>query len=180
MGGIFMLRNLVNWGVIGCAGIADIAVLPGIRDAKNARLYAVSSRDIKKAEAFKEKFGAVKAYGSYEAVLDDPEVEAVYIPLPNSMHYEWVLKAAEKKKHILCEKPLGCTAQEVQEMKKACEKNGVLLMEAFAYRQSPLTKKVKELVESGIIGKIRMIDAHFYYPVDNLKNVRLQKNLLIC
>ncbi|MDP4092923.1 MAG: Gfo/Idh/MocA family oxidoreductase [Bacillota bacterium] len=173
-----MPNNFINWGVISCAGIADIAVLPGIKSANNAKLHAVSSRSMAKAIEFKEKFGAVKAYDSYEAVLDDPEVEAVYIPLPNSMHLEWVLKAAAKKKHILCEKPLGCTAQEVLDMQAACEKNGVLLMEAFAYRQSPVTKKVKELVDNGAVGTIKMIEAHFYYPVSDLKNVRLQKDLL--
>jgi D-xylose 1-dehydrogenase (NADP+, D-xylono-1,5-lactone-forming) len=172
-----MCKTIVNWGVISCAGIAESAVIPGIKSSKNARLYAISSRSAEKLEEFSEKFSPVKAYQSYDALLDDPQIDAVYIPLPNSLHYEWVLKAAEKKKHILCEKPLGITAEEVTVMKEVCEKNGVLLMEAFAYRHSPLTQKVKSLVDEGAIGRIKFIESHFSYFLNDMKNVRMVKDL---
>lgn len=173
-----MGKTIVNWGIIGCAGIAEKAVIPGILSASNAKLYALSSRgDGKKLEDFKEKFEPVKSYTSYEEMLDDPEIDAVYIPLPNGLHYEWTIKAAQKKKHILCEKPLGISAKEVQKMKEAADENGVLLMEAFAYRQSPLTKKVKELIEDGIIGKVKFIESEFSYFMDRAKDVRLDDKL---
>lgn len=173
-----MSKSIVNWGIIGCAGIAESSVIPGILSANNAKLYALSSRGGgEKLENFKEKFKPVKTYTSYEEMLDDPEIDAVYIPLPNGLHYEWTIKAAEKKKHILCEKPLGVSANEVLEMKEAADKNQVFLMEAFAYRQSPLTKKVKALVEDGIIGNLKFIESHFSYYMNRTKDVRLDDSL---
>lgn len=173
-----MSKDIINWGVIGCAGIAEKSVIPGILSAQNAKLYALSSRGAgSKLDDFCEKFNPVKAYTSYEELLDDPEIDAVYIPLPNALHYEWTLKAAEKKKHILCEKPLGISAEEVKVMMEAAEKNGVLLMEAFAYRQSPLTKKVKSLVEEGAVGKLKFIESHFSYYSNDMEDVRFNKAL---
>jgi D-xylose 1-dehydrogenase (NADP+, D-xylono-1,5-lactone-forming) len=172
-----MEKTIVNWGVISCAGIADSAVIPGIKAAKNAKLHAISSRSPDKLEEFKKKHNPEKAYESYEELLEDPEIDAVYIPLPNGLHHEWAIKAALKKKHILCEKPLGINSQEVVSMKEACEKNGVSLMEAFAFRHSPLTLKVKSLVESGVIGKLKFIESHFSFLLKDLNNVRLDKNL---
>lgn len=171
-------RNYVNWAILGCAAIAKSSVIPGILKAENARLYAISSRGASaRLDEFKEKFNPVKAYTSYEEVLDDPEVDAVYIPLPNSLHYEWTLKAIEKKKHVLCEKPLGISAGEVEEMFDAARRNGVVLMEAFAYRQSPLTKKVKELVDGGAVGRLKFIDSHFSINLKNRSDIRYDKNL---
>lgn len=173
-----MSKSIVNWGVIGCAGIAESSVIPGILSANNAKLYALSSRGGgEKLESFKEKFNPVKTYTSYEEMLDDPEIDAIYIPLPNGLHCEWTIKAAEKKKHILCEKPLGVSAQEVLKMKEAADKNQVFLMEAFAYRHSPLTKKVKSLVEEGAIGNLKFIESHFSYFMNREKDVRLDDAL---
>lgn len=173
-----MSKDIINWGVLGCAGIAETSVIPGILSADNARLYAVSSRGAgSKLKDFMNKFNPVKAYTSYEEVLEDPLIDAVYIPLPNSLHYEWTLKAAEMKKHILCEKPLGISADEVKAMHEAASSNGVLLMEAFAYRQSPLTKKVKELVEEGTVGRLKFIDSHFCFNQMNKADIRFDKNL---
>lgn len=173
-----MGKAIINWGVLGCAGIAEQAVIPGILSAENAKLFAISSRGAgRKLEAFREKFNPVKVYTGYEELLDDPEIDAVYIPLPNALHYEWALKAAEKKKHVLCEKPLGINADEVKAMKEAADKNGVLLMEAFAYRHSPLTKKVKSLVEEGTIGKLKFVDSHFTFNLENKSDVRFDKAL---
>jgi predicted dehydrogenase len=173
-----MKKTVVNWGVLGCAGIAEKSVIPGILAADNAKLYAVSSRKAgSRLDEFRDRFGPVRAYTSYEELLDDPEIDAVYIPLPNSLHYEWTLKAAEKKKHILCEKPLGINADEVRAMKAAADENGVLLMEAFAYRHSPLTRKVKELVTGGTVGKVRFMESHFSFNLDDSENVRLIREL---
>jgi predicted dehydrogenase len=172
-----MDKTCINWGVISCAGIADKAVIPGINAAKNAKLYALSSRSEEKLDKFSKKHNPVKAYLSYDELLDDPEIDAVYIPLPNALHCEWVIKAAEKKKHILCEKPLGVSADEVVKMRDAADKNGVLLMEAFAYRQSPLTLKVKSLVDEGTIGKVKFIESHFNYVLKDMTNVRMIKDL---
>jgi len=173
-----MERTKIRWGVLGCAGIAEKAVIPGILSAENAILYAISSRSAgKKLNDFRGKFNPVKAYAGYEELLNDPEIDAVYIPLPNALHYEWVLKAAASKKHILCEKPMGVTEEEVRGMQEAADKNGILLMEAFAYRHSPLTKKVKTLVEEGTIGKLKFIESHFTYFLDNTADVRLNKAL---
>lgn len=173
-----MGKTFVNWGVIGCAGIAEKAVIPGILSANNAKLHAIASRGATgKLKDFCQKFNPEKAYTSYEELLDDPEIDAVYIPLPNALHYEWTLKAAEKKKHILSEKPLGINAEEVKAMKEAADKNGVLLMEAFAYRQSPLTEKVKSLVENGTVGKLKFMESHFCYYLDNMADVRFNASL---
>ena len=173
-----MKKAVINWGVLGCAGIAEKSVIPGILGANNAMLYAVSSRNAgSRLDEFKDRFNPVKAYDSYEALLDDPEIDAVYIPLPNALHYEWTLKAADKKKHILCEKPLGINANEVEAMKKAADNNGVLLMEAFAYRHSPLTKKVKSLVDEGAIGSVKFMESHFSYYLQNMDDVRMDAGL---
>lgn len=172
-----MNKNIINWGVISCAGIADKQVIPGITSSNNGRLYAISSRSEEKLEEFKGKHNPVKTYQSYDELLDDEDIDAVYIPLPNGLHCPWVIKAANKKKHILCEKPLGVSAEEEMKMKEACEENGVLLMEAFAYRHSPLTQKVKSLIEEGVIGKLKFIEAHFSYFLKDISNVRLDKKL---
>lgn len=172
------MDKTVNWGILGCAKIAETRFLPGLLKAKNAKLYAVASRTkSEKLRRFQEKFNPETVYESYEGLLNDPAVEAVYIPLPNGLHCEWVLKAAEKKKHILCEKPLGVSKAQVEQMVAACEKNGVLLMEAFAYRQSPLTLKAKSLIESGAVGTPQYIESYYGYPLNDLTNVRFSKAL---
>ena len=108
----------VNWGVIGTAGIAKGQTIPGMVLAENCNLYAIAGRSIGKAEEFQKEFGFEKAYGDYEALLKDPDVEAVYIPLPNTLHYEWIKKALQHGKHVLCEKPLVPTAKEAEEIQQ--------------------------------------------------------------
>ena len=133
----------INWGVIGTAGIAKGQTIPGMAEAENCRLYAIAGRSMEKALAYQKEFGFAKAYGDYEELLNDPEVEAVYIPLPNTLHHEWVVKAANAGKHILCEKPLAPSAREAEEMQAAAQQNGVMLMEAFAYLHTPLIAAIK-------------------------------------
>ena len=144
----------VKWGILGCAGVADSVMAPGIRRARNATILAVASRRLKRAQEFAEKFDIDRAYGSYGELLDDTDVQAVYIPLPNSLHREWTIAAAERGKHVLCEKPLACNAREAREMVDACREHGVLLMEAYAHRFHPQNAAVKKLLDEGRIGKV--------------------------
>ncbi len=173
-----MSSKKINWGVLGCAGIAEKHVIPALLQADNAVLYGIASRsDSERLHRFAEKFRPLHTYTSYEALLSDPAIDAVYIPLPNSLHAEWVKKAAAAKKHVLCEKPLGVNAEEVRSMQAACDANGILLMEAFAYRHSPLTRTIETLIQSGQIGDLRLIEAYFCYNLQDLDNVRLKSDL---
>lgn len=151
----------IKWGIIGTAGIARSMTIPAMRRARNCELYAIAGRSLEKALNFKEEYGFEKAYGSYEELLADDKVEAVYIALPNNLHKEWTIKAARAGKHILCEKPLGPTANDVKEMVDVCHKENVILMEAFAYLHSPLIKEVKNIMKSGEIGEVKFIETTF-------------------
>ena len=111
----------IRWGVLGTAHIAEGQTIPGMQNTKNCELYAIAGRSLEKAKEFQNRFHFKKAYGSYDELLEDPEVEAVYIPLPNHLHKEWVLKAAAHKKHILCEKPMSGSAKDTREMIQAFE-----------------------------------------------------------
>lgn len=165
----------VKWGVLGTANIAAGCTIPGMKQAKNATLYAIAGRSLEKAEQFKSDFGFKKAYGSYDELLADKAIEAVYIPLPNNMHYEWVMKAIAAGKNVLCEKPLAPTKEQCAELFNAAKEKGVLLMEAFAYLHSPYVKQLKEDVDSGVIGDIRYVEAAFLTSDYNKSNIRMNK-----
>jgi predicted dehydrogenase len=169
----------IKWGILGCANIARKAVIPGILGAKNSELYAVASRRRKKAADFAEEFGAAKFYDDYDELLADEEIDAVYIPLPNGLHKEWTIKAAEAGKHILCEKPLsGKSREEAEEMFAAAEKNGVKLMEAFMYRFQPFVIRLKEMIDKGVIGQIKEIKSNFAFDISHRKDdIRLNADL---
>ena len=151
----------VKWGVMGTAHIAKGQTIPGMKLAKSCELYAIAGRSLEKAEAFKQEFGFEKAYGSYQELLDDKEVQAVYIPLPNDIHLKWVKAALEAGKHVLCEKPLALNAKEAEEMFNCAKANGVILMEAYAYLHSPYVKSLKEDVAKGIIGDVDYVESAF-------------------
>lgn len=168
----------VKWGVLGTAGIARGNGIPAIQMAENAIPYAIASRSLEKASAWKEEFGFEKAYGSYEELLADPDVEAVYIPLPNTLHCEWTVKAAEAKKHILCEKPLAPSVKIAETMIEAADKNGVVLMEATAYLHSPFTKAVKEELINKTIGDVLYMESAFMYSDYDLSNIRMRRETL--
>lgn len=165
----------VNWGVIGTAGIAWGQTIPGMMDAVNCNLYAIAGRSPEKVQEYRNQFGFEKAYCSYEELLADPAVEAVYIPLPNTLHFEWTKKALEHGKHVLCEKPLTPTASEAEELFKTAEEHHVILMEAFAYLHSPFIKAVKEEIDSGTIGSIRYMESQFVTSDYELKNIRMRR-----
>ena len=165
----------IKWGVLGTAGIAQSQTIPGMLEAENCELYAVAGRSLEKAEAFKAEFGFEKAYGSYQEMLDDPQVEAVYIPLPNELHYEWTIKAMEAGKHVLCEKPLAPTPEQVAALYDAADRCGVILMEAFAYLHSPYMQALKEELACGSIGDVLYLESTFITSDYNVQNIRMRK-----
>jgi len=151
----------VRWGVMGTADIAASQTIPGLMQADNALLHAVAGRDPGKAEQFRDRFGFGRSYGSYDELLDDPDVEAVYIPLPNSLHCSWAVKALQAGKHVLCEKPAAVSEEEAKLMYRTAAENGVYLMEAFAYLHSPFIEALRGEVARGSIGELRYIESSF-------------------
>ncbi len=172
-----MERQKLRWGVISTAKIGRRAVLPAIQRSGTNELVAVGSRNLAASRAFADELGIPRAYGSYAELLADPQVEAVYIPLPNNLHREWAIRAAEAGKHILCEKPLALDAAECLEMAEAARRHGVLLLEAFMYRFHPQTDRVLELLRAGAIGAPQLIRAAFTFRVSNPDDIRLQPEL---
>ena len=166
-----MSDGAVRWGVLSTANI-NRKVVPGTQAADRCEVVAIGSRDLSRAKAAATEFGIARAYGSYEEVLADPEVDAVYNPLPNDLHEPWTLAAAEAGKHVLCEKPLAMTAGEAERMIAACDAAGVLLMEAFMYRLHPTWEHVRELVTSGRIGDLTAVQSWFSYFNDDPSNIR--------
>jgi len=165
----------VRWGVLGTANIARGQVIPGMQLANNCELYAIAGQSLEKARLFQEEFGFQKAYGSYEELLSDPNVEAVYIPLPNQLHLEWTCKALQAGKHVLCEKPLAPTVAQIEKMIATAKENGVFLMEAFAYLHSPLIHAVKAELDSGAIGQPLYMESAFVTSGYSLSNIRMRK-----
>ncbi len=151
----------VKWGVLGTANIARWCTIPGMKKAEHCELYAIAGRKIEKAQVYAADFGFAKAYGSYDELLADEEVQAVYIPLPNDLHKPWVTKALQTGKHVLCEKPLALDAEEAREMYETARENGVILMEAYAYLHSPYVESLVNDVKSGVIGDVDFIDTAF-------------------
>jgi D-xylose 1-dehydrogenase (NADP+, D-xylono-1,5-lactone-forming) len=166
----------VKWGIISTARINRL-FLEGARQAKGVEVAAVASRDRATAEQYARENDIATAHGSYEALLNDPQVEAVYIPLPNSLHVEWSIRALRAGKHVLCEKPLSRRATDVNNAFDVAEQNGRLLMEAFMWRHNPQTAKLTDLLSQGAIGRVRMIRAAFGFVTNDPANVRLQAGL---
>jgi predicted dehydrogenase len=163
--------------VLGTAKIARDAVSPGIRSARNGELVAVASRDEERARAFAESEGIPAWHAGYPALLDDPGVDAVYVPLPNSEHREWTIRALERGKHVLCEKPLGLGAAECREMQAAADANGRVLMEAFMYRFHPRTERLLERVRAGDVGEVRMVRSAFGFHLADRSDIRMRPDL---
>ena len=166
------LNRKIRWGVLGYARIAQLNVIPAILSATNSELHAIASRDETKLTEARQRFNPAKTYAGYEALLRDPEIDAVYIPLPNAHHREWTIRAAEHGKPILCEKPLGLNAAEVRDMIAACTANQVTLMEAFMYRYTDRVARVIEVIRSGVLGEIKFINASFRFPLDRPDSIK--------
>jgi xylose dehydrogenase (NAD/NADP) len=167
---------MTTWGIISTADI-NRKVIPGAKASPKVDLIAVASRDQARADAYAKKWEIERAYGSYEALLADPDVEAVYISLPNTMHCEWSVKSVEAGKHVLCEKPFTRHPEEIDTAWDAADRAGRLLSEAFMYRHNPQTKKLRELIDSGAIGEVRVIRSAFSYSLYDEDNIRLRTDV---
>ncbi len=166
----------VHWGILSTAQINQ-AVLPAMAELEYATPYAVASRAQQTADAYARKHGISRAYGSYQALLDDEQVDAVYISLPNGLHHEWILKSLERGKHVLCEKSITTSVGQVREVKAAAERAGRWVMEGFMYRYHPFFQKIREYTASDRIGEIQNIQVSRAARQDDPSNIRLQPGL---
>lgn len=168
----------LRFGIMSTARIAKNSMIPGILKSELCEVEAVASRDAAKAKDLADRYKIGKSFGSYDELLADPEIDAVYIPLPNHLHKSWTIKAAEAGKHVLCEKPAALTVADVREMVEAARKNGVLFAEAFMYRYHPKHARVREIIEIGEIGELRGIHGSFTCSnADDKSNVRYSKEM---
>ncbi|MEM7464336.1 MAG: Gfo/Idh/MocA family oxidoreductase [Pseudomonadota bacterium] len=168
---------MFKWGVLSTAKIGREQVLPAIQDADNGVLTAVGSRDLSRARALADRFGAPHAFESYEALLESDDVDGVYIPLPTSQHAEWAIRAADAGKHVLVEKPLTLNADDIQPVIEARDRNGVIVSEAFMVTYHPQWLKIRELIGDGAIGRIRHVQGAFSYYNRDPSNMRNQVDL---
>ncbi len=167
----------IHWGVLGTANIARTQLIPALIRAENSEIIAISSRGSKVHEVARE-FNIPRAYEDYDELLSDRDVDAVYIPLPNHLHKEWVVKAAKQGKHVLCEKPAALTSVEAIEMVQICREHNVKFMEGFMYQFHPQHERVKEIITSGEIGEVKLIRAsHSYYMENRDTNIRMGKEM---
>src|SRR6266436_8489161 len=171
-GGRIVKWDKVKWGVLGVASIATRKVIPGMQKGTLSAVSGIASRDARKAEDAAHKLGIAKVYGSYEELLADPEIEAIYNPLPNHLHVPWSIRAAEAGKHVLCEKPLALTVAECRTLIDARNRTGVKIGEAFMVRTHPQWLRAREIVRSGEIGDIRAAMVAFSFFNRDPKNIR--------
>jgi D-xylose 1-dehydrogenase (NADP+, D-xylono-1,5-lactone-forming) len=166
----------VRWGLLSTANI-NRALIPGLNQSPDSELVAVASRTDERAAEYAREWGIPTAHGSYEALLEDPDVEAVYISLPNAPHVEWTVRALEAGKHVLCEKPMSRHPGEVERAFDVAEREGRLLMEAFMWRHHPQTKRLEGLVRDGIVGDVRLVRASFSFTIESRTDIRLSAEL---
>ncbi|HEX9495181.1 MAG TPA: Gfo/Idh/MocA family oxidoreductase [Candidatus Limnocylindria bacterium] len=170
------MAHAVKWGILSTGNI-NRKVIPGAHASAKVELVAVASRDQARADDYAKTWEIARAYGSYDALLADPEIEAVYISLPNSLHCEWSIRALEAGKHVLCEKPLSRHVGDVEAAFDAADRAGKLLSEAFMWRHNPQTKRAKQLVDEGAIGELRLIRSAFSYPLYDRNDIRMSTAL---
>ncbi len=161
------MAERIRWGILGNANIARVCVIPAIQKSRNGRVRALATRSPQLAEEVALQHHIQCIYEHYEALVIDPEIDALYLPLPNHLHHEWAIKALQAGKHVLCEKPLACTAGEAQEMAQAAADNRLLLMEAFMYRFHPRMQRIKGMVGEGLIGAPCFVRSAFCYHMGN-------------
>jgi predicted dehydrogenase len=174
------MSDSINWGILGSATIARKCVIPAIFYAANSRIRALASRNPENSKSWAEKYNITRLYDKYESVIQDKQIDIVYIPLPNHLHKEWTIKALEAGKHVLCEKPLACNTAEAIEMARLAEKKGLHLMEALMYRFHPRNRIIHQMVTQGKLGAPRLVRTSFCFHIEEhiLKkneNARLQK-----
>jgi xylose dehydrogenase (NAD/NADP) len=171
-----MSDRILRWGLLSTAAI-NSAVIGPLRASKRNQLAAVASRDRERAEAYARAWEIPRALGSYDALLNDPDIEVVYISLPNSLHAEWTVRAAEAGKHVLCEKPLAVAVADVDAIADAARKAGVVVAEAFMYRHHPQTIEVQRMISGGKIGQLRIIRGGFTFDIARSDDIRLNPSL---
>jgi len=164
-------------GILGAARIAPMALLRPARQVPEAVVVAVAARDAQRAQAFATKHGIGRVHPSYEALLADPQIDAIYNPLPNSLHCEWTIRALQAGKHVLCEKPMASNAAEAERMAEAARQSGRVLMEAFHWRYHPLAARMREIVDSGELGTLRHVETHFCVPLIIPGDIRYRLDL---
>jgi predicted dehydrogenase len=167
----------IRIGVLGAAAIVPAALTNPARTLPETQIVAIAARDPKRAEAFTRKHHIPRVHQTYNDLLNDPDIDAIYNPLPNSLHAEWTIRALKAGKHVLCEKPIASNAHEVEEMARVARETGLVLSEAFAYRYHPLTAKIKKIIASGDLGKIKHIDAQFCFLLPAPNNIRFKYEL---
>ena len=165
------MEKILNWGLLSTAKI-NRALIPPLRASKRTRLLGVASRNQSSADAYAREWNIPRAYGSYEAMLADPEIDVIYNPLPNHLHAEWTIKVLQAGKHVLCEKPMVLTLAEADQIIAASQETGKVVTEAFMYRHHPQTFKVKELIDSGAIGEMQLIKGAFTFTLKREGNFR--------
>ncbi len=173
------MASQLRWGVLGTAGIARTQVVPAIQASSNGRVVAVAGRDAARSAAFAAEFGIAEVFDDYEALLKSPDIDAVYVPLPNSLHAEWAMRAADAGKAVLCEKPLALDAGEARRVADHFEQRNVPLMEGFMYRFHPQNVRALEMVREGAVGDVREVRAHLSVDImaDAAGNVRFDRKL---
>ncbi len=167
----------MKWGVLGCASFARRRTIPAMLESPSVELVGVASRTLEKAETFRSEFNLARAYDSYEEMLADPVIQAVYIPLPNGLHAEWTIKAMESGKHVLCEKPFASNASEARQVAQAAKRSGIHAMEAFMWRFHSQHLRARNAVTGGGIGPLRLVRASFSFAIPRTTNVRLVPGL---
>ena len=163
-------------GILGAANIARLFAA-GVRPSRNVTVAAVASRDVRRAQAFADETGIARVHPTYDALLADPAIDAIYNPLPNSLHAEWSIRALDAGKHVLCEKPLATSGREARAMFDAAKRNHRYLAEAYPYRAQPQTLKLRELLRQNAIGRVHMIQASFGFPLADAANIRMNPAL---
>ena len=167
----------IRWGILGTANIATQRTIPAMTDAANATPLGLASRDVAKARAAADELGVPRAYGDYQSLLDDPDIDAVYVPLPNNAHVEWSSRALEAGKHVLCEKPLALASKDIEALIRARDRSGKQIEEAFSFRNHPQWTKIDELIASGRIGRVLayygLLSKRFLNPADIRNNRHL-------
>jgi predicted dehydrogenase len=171
-----MTKRILNWGLLSTARI-NRALIPPLRASKRNEVVAVASRSMQRAKSYAREWDIPRVDGSYEALLADPEVDVIYNPLPNHLHAEWTIKALHAGKHVLCEKPLALSVQEVDDIAQAAKETGNIVAEAFMYRHHPKTLKVKELVDGGVLGDLQIIRGLFAATFNLKDNYRMVKEM---
>jgi D-xylose 1-dehydrogenase (NADP+, D-xylono-1,5-lactone-forming) len=170
------MADAVRWGILSTADI-NRKVIPGAHESPKVELLAVASRDEPRADAYARTWGIQRAYGSYDELLADSDIEAIYNPLPNTLHVEWSIRALEAGKHVLCEKPMSRDAADVERAFDVAERTDRLLSEAFMYRHNPQTARLRQLVDDGAIGELRLVRAVFSYGLYDPDNIRLRTDV---